>query len=104
MVMAGTRLSDSDRAFFAALERVIYGNPFGDARSELIQTLVPGATREELALDHEALARIVQPRSRALSDAAELRRLSAADLGLLQTAFLYVCYHRHMPPLDELIS
>jgi DNA-binding NtrC family response regulator len=102
--MAGTRLGDSDRAFFTALERVIYGNPFSDERSALIRTLVAGTTGNELALDREALARMVEPRLRAFSNVAELQRLNAADRDLVRTAFLYVCYHRHVPPLDDLIS
>jgi hypothetical protein len=96
--MGGTRLGDSDRAFFTALERVIYGNPFSDERSALIRTLVAGTTGNELALDREALARMVEPRLRAFSNVAELQRLNAADRDLVRTAFLYVCYHRHVPP------
>ena len=102
--MASARLKASDREFFAALERVIYVNPFSDERARVIQRLVPGATSAELVLDQEALRRMVEPRLRPFADAAELQRLDAGDRGLVQNAFLYVCYHHHLPQIDELIE
>ena len=102
--MRGTRLQPSEREFFAALERVIYVNPFSDERAQVIQRLVPRATSEELALDEEALRRMVEPRLRPYADANELQRLNTEDRRRVQNAFLYVCYHRHLPQLDELIA
>lgn len=102
--MGSSPLKAAEREFFVALDRVVYGNPFSDERARLIQMLVPGATNEELVLDREALTRMVEPRLRAFSDPAELQRLSAEDRRQVQSAFLYVCYHRHVPPLDELIA
>ena len=102
--MAGTRLKAAEREFFAALERVVYGNPFSDERAQVIQRLVPGATGAQLAGDREALARMVEPRLRAYADADELQRLSTEDRRLVQNAFHYVCYHRHVPQLDDLIA
>src|SRR5712692_6605156 len=102
--MADARLKASEREFFAALERVAYGNPFSDERALLIQRLVPGATRAELVLDKEALRRMVEPRLRPYTDADELQRLNAEDCRLVQSAFLYVCYHRHLPQIDDLIA
>ena len=102
--MASIRLKASEREFFAALDDVVYGNPFSDARAHVIQRLVPGATRAQLALDEEALRRMVEPRLRPYEDEKELRRLEADDLRKVQTAFLYVCYHRHLPQLDALIA
>ena len=102
--MAGVRLKASEREFFAALERVIYVNPFSDERAKVIGRLVPGATSEELVLDQEALRRMVEPRLRAYTDATELQRMNAEDRRHVQNAFLYVCYHRHLPPIDEVIA
>src|SRR5437868_2554527 len=90
--MAAARLQASEREFFTALERVIYVNPFSDERAQVVQRLVPGATRAELALDEEALRRLVEPRLRPYADATELQRLNAADRRQVQNAFLYVCY------------
>ena len=102
--MAGARLKASEREFFAALERVIYSNPFSDERAQLIRRLVPGATSEELVLDQEALRRMVEPRLRPYTDANELQRLHAEDRRHVQIAFLYVCYHHHLPQIDDLIA
>jgi hypothetical protein len=102
--MAGARLKASEREFFVALGRVVYGNPFSQERAQVIQRLVPGATSEELALDQEALRRMVEPRLRPYADAGELQRLNAEDRLQVQNAFLYVCYHHHVPQLDDLIA
>jgi sigma-54 specific flagellar transcriptional regulator A len=102
--MAPSQLTEPDRGFFAVLDRVVYGNPFSDERAALVRQLVPGATAEQLALDREALARLVAPRLQAFAGAAALLRLHEPDRRLVQSAFLYVCYHRHVPPLDELIA
>lgn len=102
--MADARLKASEREFFAALERVVYGNQYSDERAKVIQRLVPGATGAELARDREALPRMVEPRLRPYADANELQRLNPEDRRLVQNAFHYVCYHRHVPQLDELIA
>jgi sigma-54 specific flagellar transcriptional regulator A len=102
--MSHARLKASDREFFAALERVIYVNPFSDARAQLIQRLVPEATSAELVLDQEALRRMVEPRLRPYAAEGALQALSAEERGHVQNAFLYVCYHHHLPRIDELIA
>jgi len=102
--MASTRLTSAEREFFAALDEVVYGNPFSDEREKLIQQLVPGATLAELNRDQEALRRLVELRLGPYQSLADLQRLVDEDLQLVQAAFLYVCYHRHIPPLDELIA
>jgi DNA-binding NtrC family response regulator len=102
--MAGARLKASEREFFAALERVIYVNPFSDERARLIQQLVPGATSTQLAVDREALARLVEPRLRAYANTNEAGRMSDEDRLHVQNGFLYVCYHRHVPQVDDLIA
>ena len=102
--MPDTRLKPSEREFFAALEGVIYVNPFSDERARVIQRLVPTATRQELVIDQEALRRMVEPRLRPFTDAGQLLGLDAGDRGLVQNAFLYVCYHHHLPQIDELIE
>ena len=102
--MTQGQLAEPDRGFFAALDRVVHGNPFSDERTQLIQDLVPGASAEQLAQDREALARTVVPRLRAFAGTDAVLRLDEPDRRLVQSAFLYVCYHRHVPPLDELIA
>jgi hypothetical protein len=102
--MAEARLKASEREFLVALDNVVYGNPYSDERQQVMQRLVPGATSEELARDEDALPRLVAPRASAFSGPGELQRLVPEDRRLVQTAFLYLCYHRHLPPIDSLIS
>jgi transcriptional regulator with AAA-type ATPase domain len=102
--MTDARLKTADREFFSALDRVVYGNPFSDQRADLVQRLVPNATQEDLVVDREALARLVLPRLRAFSDSTELSRMGTEDRRLVQSGFLYVCYHRHVDPIDKLIE
>ena len=101
--MADTRLKPSEREFFVALGRVVYGNPWSDERAKVIQRLVPSATSAELVADQEALRRMVEPRLRPYSDVNELQRLNAEDRRHVQNAFLYVCYHHHLPQFGDLI-
>ncbi|HET9491691.1 MAG TPA: sigma 54-interacting transcriptional regulator [Methylomirabilota bacterium] len=95
-------LTAADRGFFTALADVVFGNPFSAQRADLIGRLVPDAP----AGDREALARVVEPRLGPwLRDGAPgWERLEADDRRLLETAFLYVCYHRYVAPIDALIE
>jgi hypothetical protein len=99
-------MSAADREYFAALADVVYGNVFSESRMEVITRLMPGATREQLAGDPEALAHAVQPRLEPFERAGGLQMpgLSEADRRLLRAAFLYVCYIRAIPLLDNLIE
>ncbi len=102
--MARLGLKDSERAFFAALDRVVYGNPFSEERAAIIQRLLPGESVAHLMRDREALARLVEPRLRPYTEPTALRLLSPQDQRLVQSGFLYVCYHHHVPPIDALIE
>lgn len=106
MSTATTRLTAADREFFAALGDVVFGNPFSTERAQLIVRLAPNATLGDLTSNREALARMVEPRLRPwLRDGSEAwRRLRVEDRRLLEPAFLYVCYHRYVPPIDALIE
>src|SRR5262245_16056512 len=104
--MPTTRLTGADREFFAALEDVVFGNPFSEARREKIARMVPGARPDDLASDPQALARIVGPRLAPWIDDGQIatRGMSAEDRALMEPALLYVCYHRYVPQLDALIE
>jgi len=102
--MPGLPLNAADRAFFTALDRVVYGNPFSDERAALIQRLLPEGGAVDLVADREALAHLVEPRLRAYADPATLRRLSNADRPFVESGFLYVCYHHCVPSIDALIE
>ena len=86
--MPAPRLQPSEREFFAALDDVVYGNPFSDEREKIIQRLVPGATPVELLRDPDALRRIVEPRLAAYSSLAHLERLDEKDRKLMLSGSL----------------
>jgi DNA-binding NtrC family response regulator len=88
-----------DREFLSALSDVVFGNPFTPERTALIRRLAPDAPGD-LASDREALARVVAPRLRTLT----ATKPSAEDRELLEPAFAYVVYHRHVPQLDAHIE
>lgn len=100
------RLSAADREFFAAMADVVFGNPYSPQRAGLIVRLAPGAPLGDLTQHREALAQVVEARIGPLAreGAAALQRLGAEDRQLLEPGFLYVCYHRYVPQLDELIG
>src|SRR5258706_12540364 len=100
--MASERLEASDRAFLSALAGVVFGNPYTAQRAELIQRLAPGA----VPTNREALAKVVVAR---LGDVlrqapAVVQRLPREDRALVETALLYVTYHRHVPQIDAHIE
>ena len=73
-------LSSSDREFFTALDRVVYGNPFSERREKLIQRLAPESSKGNLDTDRDMLARLVEPRLRPYLDLSDLQRM-AAEIG-----------------------
>ena len=99
-----TSLPARDREFFTALDRVVYGNPFSERRERLIQRLAPESSKGNLDADRDTLMRLVEPRLRPYLDLNDLQRMAADDRRLLQSGFLYVCYHRHVPSIDKLID
>jgi len=104
--MSPARISGPDREFFSALAGVVFGNPFTPERNQLIVRLAPGVPLGDLTTHREALARVVGPRLEPWlrEGAPALQRLSAEDRRLLEPAFAYVCYHRHVPELDAHIE
>jgi len=100
--MPPVRITVADRDFFGILADLVYGNSFSAKRPELIRRLAPGAQLQ----DREALARVVMPRLEPFmrDGNADLDDLSATERKLLEPAFLYVCYHRAVPHLDDLIE
>jgi DNA-binding NtrC family response regulator len=50
------------------------------------------------------LRRLVEHRLNKYATLADLERLDAKDRRLMLSAFLYICYHHHIPAFDELIA
>ena len=88
--MAEAKLAARDREFFAALDRIVYGNPFSDERARSILQLAPDVAND-LDIDRDTLARLVEPRLGAYPAPGALERLPADDRRLVQSGFLYVC-------------
>src|SRR5205807_8122731 len=64
----------------------------------------PGAPRD-LARDREALARVVATRLHGVPGAGvAIGRFGEEDRRLVETALLYVTYHRYVPQIDALIE
>src|SRR3954467_9704902 len=94
-------MSPAEREFFGALSNVVFGNPFTPQRMALIRRLAPEAPGD-LTSDREALARVVASKVAPLL--RELPQLGAADRQLVESALLYVTYHRYVPQLDAHIE
>src|SRR2546427_319804 len=104
--MSKSRLTRGDREFFAALDKIVFGNPFSVERAQKIARLVPDVPFGDLDINQEPLARVVERRLEPLlrGGAPALQRLEVEDRQLLETGFRYVCYHRSVPPIDALIE
>ena len=104
--MSKNRLSPSDREFFVTLRAIVFGNPFSAERAKKVARLVPNAPLDYLDTNREVLARVVGPRVEPwLREGAQaLQKLPTEDRGLVELAFLYVCYHRYVPLIDALIE
>src|SRR5256885_693597 len=104
--MSKSRLTRGDREFFAALDKIVFGNPFSVERAQKIARLVPDVPFGDLDINQEPLARVVERRLEPLlrGGAPALQRLEVEDRQLLEIGFLYACYHRYVPPIDALIE
>src|SRR5256885_1046893 len=97
----GTVLSGTERDFLRVLSDVVFGNPFTPERMALIRRLAPEAPGD-LTSDREALARVVAPKVAPFL--RELPKVGAEDRQLVESALLYVAYHRYVPQLDAHIE
>src|SRR3989449_3531223 len=104
--MSKSRLTRGDREFFAALDKIVFGNPSSGERAQKIARLVPDVPFGDLDINQEPLARVVERRLEPLlrGGAPALQRLEVEDRQLLEIGFLYACYHRYVPPIDALIE
>ncbi|HSU63886.1 MAG TPA: sigma 54-interacting transcriptional regulator [Burkholderiales bacterium] len=93
----------AERELLSGLADVVFGNPFTPQRMALIRRLAPDAPGD-LTSDREALARVVAAKLGPFLRDTVLSRLSAEDRGLLESALLYLAYHRCVPQLDAHIE
>jgi transcriptional regulator with AAA-type ATPase domain len=97
-------MSPSDRAFFADLADVVFGNPFSAHRENLIVRLAPDAPPGDLLADPDALPRVVNRKLEPFFGPSAIKRLSAEERAVIEPALLYVAYHRAVPQLDALTA
>jgi hypothetical protein len=76
--MAGARLKASEREFFAALNRVIYGNPFSDEQPSLAEMGTVGVAGGRRVADEAEASRLPpgEPEGTCLGPLAEGRNSS----------------------------
>ena len=84
---------------------VAFSNPFSLSRAAVVARLISDAPRDRTS-DREALARVVAPRLQSVlrEGAQAVERLGDDDRRLVETALLYVTYHRYLPQIDALIE
>ena len=80
---------------------VAFSNPFSLSRAAVVARLISDAPRDRTS-DREALARVVAPRLQSVlrEGAQAVGRLGDDDRRLVETALLYVTYHRYLPQID----
>jgi DNA-binding NtrC family response regulator len=105
--MAATlKIDAKDRPFFENVAKIAFCNPFTEERSHLDATLV-GREVDVFSDEHageisEALAAPIARLER--NGKASLRKYIHQDRELMQTVFLFECFHRFCPQLDQLIE
>src|SRR5882724_5185626 len=97
----------ADRRFLRDLEQVLFGNPFSPERRSRMDRLVPGAgAGGDLPSVYNALAQGVRARLQPyeIGGSVDRRRFGSDDRPLVETALLYLAYHRVVPDFDRLIE
>ena len=99
-------LKTADRRFLRDLEQVLFGNPFSPERRSKMGRLAPGADAGDLPSVYNALAQVVRARlqSYEIGGSVDRRRFGSDDQPLVETALLYLAYHRVVPDFDRLIE
>ena len=102
---APAKLSASDREFFAVVSETAFCNPFSEERA-LLDAKIVGHVVEPFSEQHLGeMTEIISARIRKLEalGLADVRRYSASDRAVLQTAFLFEIYHQFYGDFDKLI-
>ncbi len=93
-----------DRSFFELVQRAAFSNPFGPERESLDREIATAAPTGGPSEQVEAVVAAVEARLRsALPDRRTLRSLPEDDRSRLQTAILFVIFHRFRGAFDDLI-
>ncbi len=101
-------LSPENRNFFGLISRAIFANPFSDERDE-VDALIAGVPSLAGTSEEEKL-RLVVPKLEARLDELErqggggIGSFAGADRELMEKAWLFYFFHRHLHLFDTLIE
>ncbi len=103
---APIKLADEDRAFFRLVGAAAFSNPFSEERAETdLKIIGPLARRVSAERALQTMMATVAARIAKLDAAGcgDLRRFAGEDRELVQTAFLFDCFHQWIGAFDQLI-
>ncbi|ACV37491.1 sigma 54-interacting transcriptional regulator [Accumulibacter sp.] len=102
---ASQMLTARDRDFFLRVGKIVFANPFSDARARQVREVAGDVMRPGMA-DAEALMTVISRRLQALDAQGTfaLSDLSAEDARCAKPVFLFDVYHRHLAGMDALIE
>ena len=99
-------LTAAERGYLGRLDDFVFGNAFSPAREKLLAELAPGVPLKTLLTEEGALSQVIAKRiTRFDRDTpARIGDFPAADQPLVETAFIYLAYHRFRPDFDRFIE
>src|SRR5262245_54085345 len=99
-------IPDAQRQFFELVAQIAFCNPFSKERPELDARML-GHTVDVFSAKHpEELTRAMSEQIGKLEKQglADVRKYHAKDQALIQTVFLFECFHRFCDEIDQLIG
>ena len=104
---AKPKWTPEDRRFFESVGRVIFMNPFDDARENLLFRVAPGHAGEAFKLDPKFYAFVAEVEQRIAKLEAQglgtIDKFDAEERLFMEPVFLYQVYHRFVADLDRLV-
>jgi len=100
------KIDTADRLFFESIAKIAFCNPFSEERA-LLDTELVGHQVDVFSDRHasEIAQAISSPVARLeRKGLASLRKCAPNDRELMQTVFLFECFHQFCPQFDQLIS
>jgi DNA-binding NtrC family response regulator len=100
------RIESVDREFFELIARIAFCNPFSEERPTLDAKIVGHAVDVFSESHPEELSQAISTHIGKLEakGLADVRKYGARDRELMQTVFLFECFHRFCDDLDQLIA
>src|SRR6266850_5773482 len=98
------RIESADREFFELIAGIAFCNPFSEERAALDAKIVAHAVDVFSERHPEDLTKAISARIGKLErkGLADVRKYGARDRELMQTVFLFECFHRFCDDFDQL--